>query len=41
MTVVLEDEMLTSISERASRRALQVFLTFGAVVGVILSTLRG
>ena len=41
VTEVVEDEMILRISEKASRRALQVFVAASGVVGVVLTTLRG
>lgn len=36
---ILEDEMFIRLGERASRRALQIFLSFAVVAGALLSTL--
>ena len=40
VTEVVEDEMILRFSERASRRALQVYLIVGGIAGVVLITLR-
>jgi len=38
---VVEDEMILRISERASRRTLQIFMATAGVAGALLVTLRG
>lgn len=41
VTKVVEDEMILRISERASRRTLQVFVAVSGLVGMLLVSLRG
>jgi len=40
VTEVVEDEMILRISERASRRSLQVFITIAGVAGALLVALK-
>ena len=41
VTEVVEDEMILRVSERASRRALQVFVAVSGLVGMLLVAFRG